>query len=62
VKFVDMLIDSNSYGKLFLYVRPSFCSFLVNVCLSVCVSVCVIVVRPNFLYYFIVFMLLPYAK
>ena len=28
-----------------------------NVCLSVCVSVCVIVVRPNFLYRFIVFML-----
>jgi len=27
VKFVDRLIDSNSYGKLFLYVRPSFCSF-----------------------------------
>jgi len=34
----------------------------VNVCLSVCVSVCVIVVRPNFLYRFIVFMRLPYAK
>ena len=27
VKFVNRLIDSNSYGKLFLYVRPSFCSF-----------------------------------
>jgi len=27
VKFVDRLIDSNSYRKLFLYVRPSFCSF-----------------------------------
>ena len=26
VKFVDRLIDSNSYRKLFLYVRPSFCS------------------------------------
>jgi len=28
VKSVDRLIDSNSYGfgKLFLYVRPSFCS------------------------------------
>jgi len=26
VKFVNRLIDSNSYGKLFLYVRPSFCS------------------------------------
>ena len=30
-----------------------------SVCL--CVSVCVTVVRPNFLYHFIVFML-PYAK
>ena len=27
VKFVDRLIDSNNYRKLFLYVRPSFCSF-----------------------------------
>ena len=27
VKFVDRLIDSNSYGKLFLYVRLGFCSF-----------------------------------
>jgi len=27
VKFVNRLIDSNSYGKLFLYVRHSFCSF-----------------------------------
>ena len=27
VKFVDRLIDSNSYRTLFLYVRPSFCSF-----------------------------------
>ena len=26
VKFVDRLIDSNSYRKLFLYVRHSFCS------------------------------------
>jgi len=26
IKFVDRLIGSNSYGKLFLYVRPSFCS------------------------------------
>jgi len=30
------------------------------VCL--CVYLCVMVVRPNFLYHFIVFMLLPYAK
>ena len=35
---------------------------LVNVCLSVCVPVCVIVIRLNFFYHFIVFMLLPYAK
>ena len=27
VKFVNRLIDSNSYRKLFLYVSPSFCSF-----------------------------------
>ena len=27
VKSVNRLIDSNSYRKLFLYVRPSFCSF-----------------------------------
>jgi len=25
-KVAFWLIDSNSYGKLFLYVRPSFCS------------------------------------
>ena len=28
----------------------------------VCICVCVIVIRLNFLYHFIVFMLLPYAK
>jgi len=28
----------------------------------VCTCVCVIVIRPNFFYHFIVFMLLPYAK
>ena len=39
VKFVDRLIDSNSYRKLFLYVRPSFCSF--SECLFVCVCTCV---------------------